>query len=92
MAAVVGTLVGLAAVAFDKGVAWLQNQTYGRWYILLIIIRFRQPSLFSVGAGDVLGDLWVRKHAPEAGGSGDPWKLKGRWKINVPFAGGVYCR
>ena len=29
MAAVVGTLVGLAAVAFDKGVAWLQNQRMG---------------------------------------------------------------
>lgn len=39
MAAVVGTLVGLAAVA-DKGVARLQNQRMGRWYILLIIIRY----------------------------------------------------
>ncbi|XPE61163.1 hypothetical protein ACNKHT_01085 [Shigella flexneri] len=45
MAAVVGTLVGLAAVAFDKGVALLQNQ---RWalvhmadnYPLLLTVAF----------------------------------------------------
>ena len=40
MAAVVGTLVGLAAVAFDKGVAGCRTSVWGRWYILLIIIRF----------------------------------------------------
>lgn len=41
MAAVVGTLVGLAAVAFDKGVALgCRTNVWGRWYILLIIIRY----------------------------------------------------
>lgn len=40
MAAVVGTLVGLAAVAFDKGVARCRTNVWGRWYILLIIIRY----------------------------------------------------
>lgn len=39
MAAVVGTLVGLAAVA-DKGVAGCRTNVWGHWYILLIIIRF----------------------------------------------------
>ena len=38
MAAVVGTLVGLAAVAFDKGVAWLQNQRMGA------LVKFNQLS------------------------------------------------
>lgn len=46
MAAVVGTLVGLAAVAFDKGVAWLQNQRMGALvhtadnYPLLLTVAF----------------------------------------------------
>ena len=46
MAAVVGTLVGLAAVAFDKGVAWLQNQRMGALvhtadnYLLLLTVAF----------------------------------------------------
>ncbi len=39
----------------------------------------------------MFGYFLVRKYAPEAGGSGIR-KLKGRWKINVPFAGGVCCR
>lgn len=46
MAAVVGTLVGLAAVAFDKGVARLQNQRMGALvhtadnYPLLLTVAF----------------------------------------------------
>ncbi len=35
----------------------------------------------------MFGYFLVRKYAPEAGGRGSR-KLKGRWKINVPFAGG----
>lgn len=40
MAAVVGTLVGLAAVAFDKVSPGCRTNVWGRWYILLIIIRY----------------------------------------------------
>lgn len=92
MAAVVGTLVGLAAVAFDKGVAWLQNQRMGALvhtadnYPLLLTVAFLCSAVLAM-----FGYFLVRKYAPEAGGSGIR-KLKGRWKINVPFAGGVCCR
>lgn len=92
MAAVVGTLVGLAAVAFDKGVAWLQNQRMGALvhtadnYPLLLTVAFLCSAVLAM-----FGYFLVRKYAPEAGDRGSR-KLKGRWKINVLFAGGVYCR
>ncbi len=91
MAAVVGTLVGLAAVAFAKVSPGCRTNVWGHWYILLILSASvnRRFSLFG-GAGDVRLFL-VRKYAPEAGGSGIP-EIEGRWKINVPFAGGVCCR
>lgn len=91
MAAVVGTLVGLAAVA-DKGVARLQNQRMGALvhtadnYPLLLTVAFLCSAVLAM-----FGYFLVRKYAPEAGGRGSR-KLKGRWKINVLFAGGVYCR
>ena len=53
MAAVVGTLVGLAAVAFDKGVAWLQNQRMGALvhtadnYPLLLTVAFLCSAVLS---------------------------------------------
>lgn len=74
MAAVVGTLVGLAAVAFDKGVAWLQNQRMGALvhtadnYPLLLTVAFLCSAVLAM-----FGYFLVRKYAPEAGGSGiDP--------------------
>ena len=45
MAAVVGTLVGLAAVAFDKGVAWLQNQRMGALVHTCLLYTSRCRSL-----------------------------------------------
>ncbi|STE52162.1 H(+)/Cl(-) exchange transporter [Escherichia coli] len=73
MAAVVGTLVGLAAVAFDKGVAWLQNQRMGALvhtadnYPLLLTVAFLCSAVLAM-----FGYFLVRKYAPEAGGSGIP--------------------
>ncbi len=92
MAAVVGTLVGLAAVAFDKGVAWLQNQRMGALvhtadnYPLLLTVAFLCSAVLAM-----FGYFLVRKYAPEAGGSGIP-EIEGALEINVPFAGGVCCR
>lgn len=91
MAAVVGTLVGLAAVAFDKGVAWLQNQRMGALvhtadnYPLLLTVAFLCSAVLAM-----FGYFGAQIRARSRGiGSR---KLKGRWKINVLFAGGVYCR
>ncbi len=93
MAAVVGTLVGLAAVAFDKGVAWLQNQRMGALvhtadnYPLLLTVAFLCSAVLAM-----FGYFLVRKYAPGSRVDRGSRKLKGRWKINVLFAGGVYCR
>ncbi|MDU1268188.1 MAG: chloride channel protein, partial [Escherichia coli] len=65
MAAVVGTLVGLAAVAFDKGVAWLQNQRMGALvhtadnYPLLLTVAFLCSAVLAM-----FGYFLVRKYAP----------------------------
>lgn len=92
MAAVVGTLVGLAAVAFDKGVARLQNQRMGALvhtadnYPLLLTVAFLCSAVLAM-----FGYFWCANTRPKQGDRGSR-KLKGRWKINVLFAGGVYCR
>lgn len=99
MAAVVGTLVGLAAVAFDKGVAWLQNQRMGALvhtadnYPLLLTVAFLCSAVLAM-----FGYFLVRKYAPEAGGSGIP-EIEGaledqrpvRWwrVLPVKFFGGL---
>ncbi|HCN7207888.1 TPA: H(+)/Cl(-) exchange transporter ClcA, partial [Escherichia coli] len=99
MAAVVGTLVGLAAVAFDKGVAWLQNQRMGALvhtadnYSLLLTVAFLCSAVLAM-----FGYFLVRKYAPEAGGSGIP-EIEGaledqrpvRWwrVLPVKFFGGL---
>lgn len=99
MAAVVGTLVGLAAVAFDKGVAWLQNQRMGALvhtadnYPLLLTVAFLCSAVLAM-----FGYFLVRKYAPEAGGSGIP-EIEGaleelrpvRWwrVLPVKFIGGM---
>ena len=99
MAAVVGTLVGLAAVAFDKGVAWLQNQRMGALvhtadnYPLLLTVAFLCSAVLAM-----FGYFLVRKYAPEAGGSGIP-EIEGaledqrpvRWwrVLPVKFVGGM---
>ncbi|XPE24542.1 hypothetical protein ACNKHM_06765 [Shigella sonnei] len=77
---------------FDKGVAGLQNQRMGALvhtadnYPLLLTVAFLCSAVLAM-----FGYFLVRKYAPEKV-VGYSRKLKGRWKINVPFAGGVCCR
>lgn len=92
MAAVVGTLVGLAAVAFDKGVAWLQNQRMGALvhtadnYPLLLTVAFLCSAVLAM-----FGYFWCantrRKQVVRDPGS------EGALEDQRPrFAGGVCCR
>ncbi len=73
LAAVCGSLVGLAAVAFDKGVAWLQNQRMGALvhtadnYPLLLTVAFLCSAVLAM-----FGYFLVLNYAPEAGGAWFP--------------------
>lgn len=98
MAAVVGTLVGLAAVAFDKGVAWLQNQRMGALvhtadnYPLLLTVAFLCSAVLAM-----FGYFWCANTRPKQG-SGIP-EIEGaledqrpvRWwrVLPVKFFGGL---
>lgn len=98
LAALVGTLVGLLGVAFEKAVAWVQfhrmaaltawSETEWLWGV-----AFLSSALLAV-----VGYFLVRRFAPEAGGSGIP-EIEGalealrpvRWRrvIPVKFLGGM---
>ena len=98
-AAVVGTLAGLAGVAFEKAVNAVLNWRIGKvagfadkgW--LVWVWAFGLSALFAM-----VGYFLVRKFAPEAGGSGIP-EIEGaleelrpvRWwrVIPVKFIGGM---
>ena len=99
MAAVVGTLTGLAGVAFDKAVEWVQLNRM----MLLASTADREwlvwPLAFIVSALLAMFGYWlVRRFAPEAGGSGIP-EIEGameelrpvRWwrVLPVKFFGGM---
>lgn len=73
MAAVVGTLTGVAGVAFEKGVTGVQNLR------LMTLVQFADrpflfwPLAFLCSAFLAMtGYYLVRRFAPEAGGSGIP--------------------
>ena len=92
MAAVVGTLVGLAAVAFDKGVAWLQNQRMGALvhtadnYPLLLTVAFLCSAVLAM-----FGYFLVRKYAiPEIEGALEDQRPVRWWRVlPVKFFGGL---
>lgn len=99
LAAVVGALAGLAGVAFEKAVTWVQNNRIGllaevahRWWLVWPMAFISSALLAMVG-------YWlVRRLAPEAGGSGIP-EIEGaleemrpvRWwrVLPVKFIGGM---
>ncbi|ADO49820.1 H(+)/Cl(-) exchange transporter ClcA [[Enterobacter] lignolyticus] len=99
MAAVVGTLAGLAGVAFEKAVNWVQNWRLGslahvaNYDIIVWPLAFILSALLAM-----VGYYLVRRFAPEAGGSGIP-EIEGaleelrpvRWwrVIPVKFIGGM---
>lgn len=99
MAAVVGTLTGLAGVAFDKAVEWVQLNRIallaGNADHALVV----WPLAFIASAALAMFGYWlVRRFAPEAGGSGIPeieGALEGlrpvRWwrVLPVKFFGGM---
>lgn len=99
LAALVGTLTGLAGVAFDKAVDWVQQNR------MAIVAQTADrdlwvwPVAFIVSALLAMFGYWlVRRFAPEAGGSGIP-EIEGameelrpvRWwrVIPVKFFGGM---
>ncbi|KFC07627.1 H+/Cl- exchange transporter [Trabulsiella guamensis ATCC 49490] len=99
MAAVVGTITGLAGVAFEKAVTWVQN---GRIETLTQVADhgfLLWPLAFILSALlAMVGYFLVRRFAPEAGGSGIP-EIEGaleelrpvRWwrVLPVKFIGGM---
>lgn len=91
LAALVGTLVGLVGVAFEKGVNALQAlrlETVTQW----AHAEWRWPLAFLLSGLMAAGGYYlVRRFAPEAGGWGFR-RLKARWRIFARFAGGAYCR
>ncbi|WP_435947227.1 H(+)/Cl(-) exchange transporter ClcA [Dryocola sp. BD586] len=99
MAALVGTLAGLAGVAFEKAVNWMQQNRLA----MLAQVADRSvivwPAAFiSSALLAMVGYYLVRRFAPEAGGSGIP-EIEGaleelrpvRWwrVIPVKFIGGM---
>lgn len=98
LSALVGVLVGLVGVGFEKGVSWIQEQRLsavmqwgaGEW-------RWGLAFLFSALLA-AFGYFLVRRFAPEAGGSGIP-EIEGaleelrpvRWwrVLPVKFFGGL---
>ena len=99
MAAVVGGLTGLAGVAFEHAVNWVQQNRIGLlvraadWPWLLWPLAFIASALLAMA-----GYWLVRRFAPEAGGSGIP-EIEGaleelrpvRWwrVLPVKFIGGM---
>lgn len=99
MAGVVGVVTGLLAVAFDRGVDWIQQQRLATlakvadYAILVWPLAFVMSALLAM-----VGYFLVRRFAPEAGGSGIP-EIEGameemrpvRWwrVIPVKFIGGL---
>ncbi|ALR75508.1 H(+)/Cl(-) exchange transporter ClcA [[Enterobacter] lignolyticus] len=99
MAAVVGTLAGLAGVAFEKAVNWVQNWRLGSLAHVANHDFIVWPLAFILSALlAMVGYYLVRRFAPEAGGSGIP-EIEGaleelrpvRWwrVIPVKFFGGM---
>lgn len=99
MAAVVGILSGLIGVAFDKGVAWVQNMRIGSLVQVADNDYLVWPLAFILSAALAMVGYWlVRRFAPEAGGSGIP-EIEGaleemrpvRWwrVLPVKFIGGL---
>lgn len=99
LAALVGTLAGLAGVAFDKAVNWVQNYRIGMLAEVADQAWLVWPMAFLASASlAMVGYFLVRRFAPEAGGSGIPeieGALEGlrpvRWwrVIPVKFLGGM---
>lgn len=99
MAGVVGVVTGLLAVAFDRGVDWIQQQRLATlakvadYAILVWPLAFVMSALLAM-----VGYFLMRRFAPEAGGSGIP-EIEGameemrpvRWwrVIPVKFIGGL---
>lgn len=99
MAAIVGSVVGVVGVAFEKAVDWVIAgrvailDTVPRQWWLLGPVSFAASAVLAV-----LGYYLVRRYAPEAGGSGIP-EIEGaleelrpvRWwrVIPVKFIGGM---
>lgn len=99
MAGVVGVVTGLLAVAFDRGVDWIQQQRLATlakvadYAILVWPLAFVMSALLAM-----VGYFLVRRFAPEAGGSGIP-EIEGAmeemrpvrwwWVIPVKFIGGL---
>ncbi|NDJ58854.1 H(+)/Cl(-) exchange transporter ClcA [Enterobacteriaceae bacterium 4M9] len=99
MAALVGTLAGLAGVAFEKAVNWVQYQRLGAIAGVADHAWLAWPLAFIASALlAALGYWLVRRFAPEAGGSGIP-EIEGaleelrpvRWwrVLPVKFIGGL---
>jgi len=99
LAALVGTLAGLAGVAFDKAVNWVQRYRVGMLADVAGDAWVVWPMAFLASASlAMFGYFLVRRFAPEAGGSGIPeieGALEGlrpvRWwrVIPVKFFGGM---
>ena len=99
LAALVGTLAGLAGVGFDKAVNWVQQYRIGMLAEVADDAWTVWPMAFLASASlAMLGYYLVRRFAPEAGGSGIPeieGALEGvrpvRWwrVIPVKFFGGM---
>lgn len=99
MAAIVGTLAGLAGVAFEKSVNWVQQNRFAMlahvadYSLMVWPLAFLSSCLLAMA-----GYYLVRRFAPEAGGSGIP-EIEGaleelrpvRWwrVIPVKFIGGM---
>ena len=99
MAAIVGTLAGLAGVAFEKSVTWVQQNRLAMlahvadYSLIVWPLAFISSVLLAM-----VGYYLVRRFAPEAGGSGIP-EIEGaleelrpvRWwrVIPVKFIGGM---
>ncbi|MDF0605409.1 H(+)/Cl(-) exchange transporter ClcA [Neisseriaceae bacterium TC5R-5] len=99
LAALLGVIVGLLAVAFEKAVNWILQQRlslllpvqHGSWTVWLL--AFGSSALLAAS-----GYYLVRRYAPEAGGSGIP-EIEGalidlrpvRWwrVLPVKFIGGL---
>lgn len=99
MAALVGTLAGLAGVAFEKAVNWVQYQRLGAIAGVADHVWLAWPLAFVASALLAAMGYWlVRRFAPEAGGSGIP-EIEGaleelrpvRWwrVLPVKFIGGL---
>ena len=99
MAAVVGTLAGLAGVAFERAVGWVQQNRIGMLAQVADRAWLVWPLAFIASALLAMVGYWlVRRFAPEAGGSGIP-EIEGaleelrpvRWwrVLPVKFIGGM---